>query len=131
MDADPNWRKAFSHEPASERKLLNFKHDSNGLPVGPNASSDHFIDLVPGMLALRIYVLKAASGADTSTYQLHVKTTDRTGTILGSSTLAQFKDLHTIDLSNVDLTGISRICLCADGTWNTYAGGGIAFIEYI
>jgi hypothetical protein len=146
IDADPGWTSSISREPATPVKRLALKHYLNGLPRGANDTSDSYIDLpvlqalgsaatgAPsnrlGITNVRIVVRKPASGAVTDTYQMHVKTTDRSGTILGSSTSAQFKDLHTIELNDVDLTNITRICLCASGTWNDYAQGGVAYIEY-
>jgi hypothetical protein len=131
VDADPRWRASFGSEPASTKKLCHFKHDDNGLPSGINAGSDHLLDLPPNLMALRLFVRKAAAGADTNSYQLHLKVNDRSGAIIGSSTRAQFKDEHVIDLEHVDLSGISRICLCASGTWSDFESGGIAYIEYV
>jgi hypothetical protein len=141
LDADPRWSYSFAREPSCSKKLVHFKHISNGWPSATSAASvngglDHFLDIPPGMMALRIYVKKlAVGGGSTDAYQLHIKTTDRSGTILGSSTSArgEFKDEHVIDLSHVDLTGISRLCLCASGAWDSFSAPAvaIAYIEYV
>jgi hypothetical protein len=138
QDADPRWTSRFGAEQPSKKKVCHFKHINNGWPSATSAASvnggiDHFVDIPPGIMALRIYVKKLAVGASTDAYQLHIKTTDRSGTILGSSTLAQFKDEHVIDLSHVDLTGITRICLCASGAWDSFSAPAvaIAYIEYV
>lgn len=132
LDADPNWRKSFGREPASTKKITSFKHLSNGWPLAANATGDMYIDLPPGFVALRIFVRKPAVGASTNAYQLHLKVTDRAGAIIASSSLGQFKDLHEIDLSHVDWSAYSRICLCAsgvgtDGDFNS----GLAYVEYV
>jgi hypothetical protein len=138
QDADPRWTSRFGAEQPSKKKVCHFKHINNGWPSATSAASvnggiDHFVDIPPGIMALRIYVKKLAVGASTDAYQLHIKTTDRSGTILGSSTLAQFKDEHVIDLSHVDLTGITRLCLCASGAWDSFSAPAvaIAYIEYV
>lgn len=129
QDADPRWQSSFGAEQASIVKIVNFKHLNNGWPSAISAASgnggvDHFLDVPPGVKALRIYVKKLASGANTDAYQLHLKVTDRTGALIradAESTLAQFKDEHVIDIEHVNLEGITRICLCASGAWDSFS----------
>jgi len=131
LDADPRWRSSFGSEPAATKKLCHFKHIGNSLPSGVNARNDHVLDLPANLMALRLFVKKEAAGSDTNSYQLHLRANDRSGRVIGSSALAQFKDEHVIDLDHVDLSGVKRICLCASGTWNASEIGGIAYIEYV
>lgn len=132
LDADFNWRKSFGREAASVRKIVNMKHIGNGWPFADNAGNDHFVDVPTGFAALRIFVLKPAQGSNTNAYQLHLKANDRAGAIIASSTLAQFKDAHTIDLSHYDFAGVTRLCLCASGTGTDFdSGAGFAYIEYV
>jgi hypothetical protein len=131
LDSDPYWRNQFGREPSSLKKICSFKHRSNGWPLGTGAGSDCTVEIPPGFTALRVYVLKPASGGSTQSYQLHLKATDRSGATIASSTLAQGKDEHSIDLSHVDWSAYSKVCLCASGDYAGFQSGGFAYIEYV
>lgn len=131
LDADPNWRNSFGREPASTVKTVSFKHTSSGWPFAANATNDIYLDLPPTIIARKILILMPASGAVTNAYQLDLFITNRAGPLIGSSTPAQFKDAHVIEFNNLELTGVSRLCLAASGTGTDFRSGGYAFIEYV
>ena len=82
--------------------------------------------------ALRIYVFKPASGASTDAYQLYLGKGDKSVTYATStSSSGQFKDAHTIDVSNLELGGVGQLRLWAVGAGTNFQSGGTAYIEYI
>lgn len=129
LDADPNWRKSFGREPGCIKKITSVKHQDNGWPFAGNSGNDYYIDLPPNFYALRIYIDKPASGSVTNAYQVHIGNGDKS-VILGSSTLAQFKDRHTITLTDLDLSAYSRLRIWATGTGTDFLSGGVAYIEH-
>jgi hypothetical protein len=133
LDSDVFWRNQYGREPSSLKKICSFKHPINGWPSGAAATRDCTIDIPPNFTALRVFVYKAASGGSTDSYQLHLKDTNRSGSIIASSTSAngQGQDAHTIDLSHVDWSAYRTICLCASGTYTGFQSGGYAYIEYV
>lgn len=130
LDADPNWRRSFAREPSSTMKICSFKHYDNGWPFTTGATNDQYLDIPPGFAPLQIYIRKPATGALTDAYQLHIGNADKSVTF-GSSTLAQFKDEHVIDLSHLELSGYSRIRLWATGAGANFQSGGTAYVRYV
>lgn len=140
LDADPRWQSSFAHEPASREKIVHFKQVDNGAPNGTDDDNDHYIVLPygidRGIVAIEIVVIKPAGGQAGRTYQLHLKEDDRSGALIAESVSGDFDDEHTITVSHEALTGVSRICLCASGTFGSdpedfYSDPFIAYMRYI
>jgi len=130
LDADPRWRYQFAREEASTKKLVSIKPIGNGWPQPDNTTYDEYINIPPGYYALRIYIDKPASGSSTNAYQLNLGNGDKS-VIIASSVLAQHKDRHTIDVSQVDLSAYTQLRLWATGVGSNFQSGGIAYIEYV
>jgi hypothetical protein len=132
LDVDPRWRYAFAREESSQRKILSFKPYNDGFPYAANATQDFYIDIPQMFFALRIYVFKPATGASTDAYQLYLGKGDKSVTYATStSSSGQFKDAHTIDVSNLDLDGVGQLRLWAVGAGTNFQSGGTAYIEYV
>jgi hypothetical protein len=136
QDGDPRGpTNSFSSEPACIVKRAYFKETDNGWPFTANAGNDHYVVLPAGTRDVRIYISKAAAGAATTAYRLRVGNGDKS-VVYGSSTTAQVKDAHLIDLEHIDLSAETQLRLWADdgaggGAGTDFLSGGIAYMEYV
>lgn len=119
------------HRPLKTTTMMN----AATFPNAGGTARERTVKLPVGAMIKSIYIEKDLSGANTDAYQLHVGTSDKV-TIYGSSTLAQIKDLHTIEIEkqfiDVGVADNERIVrMWATGDTNTdIVSGGHAFIEY-
>jgi hypothetical protein len=132
LDVDPRWNFGFAREESSQKKLLTLKPVGNVFPITTNGSNDYYVDLPQIFFAFRIYIFKPADGSSSNAYQLYLGNGDKSVTYATSTSVSgEFKDAHTIDITNLDLNGVGQLRLWAVGAGADLQSGGMAYIEYI
>lgn len=126
LDQDPDWLATIGGEPSSAMRKRSIKHPRNGFPL-PSGANEVVVEIGGDIADGALYYDKPAEGSSTDAYQLHFGLSDKS-VILYSSTLAQFKDRHTIDISHMNLSA-GQYRVWATGTATGFQNGGTGWVE--
>lgn len=97
----------------------------------PKSGSSFEFDLPPNSYIKKIYLYRAAyPGAASTSYQLHIGTTDES-IIYGETSLGQFNDEQVISVDDVGFISNQTVKMWATGETTSIVSGGICYIEYI